>query len=62
MLKAGGPWIFDNEIAFLEGSYENGDILEVRDFDGYSLGKGFINDAFQDPHPHDDPEQRPGDK
>src|SRR5699024_4483753 len=29
--------------AFLEGSYENGDILEVRDFDGYSLGKGFIN-------------------
>ena len=44
MLKAGGPWIFDNEIASLEGSYENGDILEVRDFDGYSLGKGFIND------------------
>lgn len=43
MLKAGGPWIFDNEIASLEGSYENGDILEVRDFDGYSLGKGFIN-------------------
>ena len=33
MLKAGGPWIFDNEIASLEGSYENGDILEVRDFD-----------------------------
>ena len=30
MLKAGGPWIFDNEIASLEGSYENGDILEVR--------------------------------
>ncbi len=44
MLKAGGPWIFDNEIASLEGSYENGDILEVRDFDGYTLGKGFIND------------------
>ena len=22
MLKAGGPWIFDNEIASLEGSYE----------------------------------------
>ena len=43
MLKAGGPWIVDNEIASLEGSYENGDILEVRDFDGYSLGKGFIN-------------------
>ena len=45
MLKAGGPWIFDNEIASVEGSYENGDILEVRDFDGYFLGKGFINDA-----------------
>ena len=39
MLKAGGPWIFDNEIASVEGSYENGDILEVRDFDGYFLEK-----------------------
>ena len=44
MLKAGGLWIFDNEIASVEGAYENGDILDVRDFDGYPLGRGFVND------------------
>ena len=44
MLKAGGLWIFDNEIASLEGDYENGDILSVCDFDGYPMGKGFINE------------------
>ena len=44
LLKAGASWIFDNEIASVEGTYENGEILEVRDFDGYPLGKGFINE------------------
>ena len=44
MLKAGGLWIFDNEIASLEGDYENGDILSVCDFDGYPMGRGFINE------------------
>lgn len=43
MLKAGGMWIFDNEIESVMGSFENGDIVEVRDFDGYRMGKGFIN-------------------
>lgn len=42
-LKAGGPWIFDNEIESIMGSFENGDIVLVRDFDGYPMGKGFIN-------------------
>lgn len=42
-VKAGGAWIFDNEIAGVTGSFENGDIVEVRDFDGYPLGKGFMN-------------------
>ncbi len=42
--KAGGAWIYDNEIAKVEGSFENGDILEVHDFDGYFLGYGFINE------------------
>ena len=42
-LKAGGMWIFDNEIEHIDGDFEDGDILEVRDFDGYPLGKGFIN-------------------
>lgn len=42
-VKAGGAWIFDNEIASAMGSFENGDIVVVHDFDGYPLGKGFIN-------------------
>lgn len=42
-LKAGGQWIFDNEIAVVMGSFLNGDLVLVRDFDGYPLGKGFIN-------------------
>ena len=43
-LKSGGAWIYDNEIDRIEGPYEGGDIIAVRDFDGYPLGRGFIND------------------
>lgn len=43
MLKSGGLWIFDNEIASILGSFEDGDIVAVHDFDGYGLSKGFIN-------------------
>ena len=43
LLKSGGMWIFDNEIGSVMGSFENGDIVLVRDFDGYPMGKGFIN-------------------
>lgn len=42
--KAGGLWIFDNEIASVTGSFVNGDLVSVQDFDGYPLGKGFINE------------------
>ncbi len=41
--KAGGAWIYDNEIDKVTGEYENGAILRVEDFDGYFLGYGFIN-------------------
>ncbi len=41
--KAGGAWIYDNEIDRVEGSFENGDVVELHDFDGYFLGYGFIN-------------------
>lgn len=43
LLKSGGAWIFDNEVDTIVGSFENGDIVIVKDFDGYPLGKGFIN-------------------
>ena len=42
--KAGGSWIYDNEVDRLEGSYENGDVVELHDFDGYFLGYGIINE------------------
>lgn len=42
-LKQGGPWIYDNEIESIMGSFEDGDIVFVHDFDGYPLGRGFIN-------------------
>ena len=42
-LKAGRMWIYDNEIARIEGEFENGDMVKVLDFDGYVLGSGFIN-------------------
>lgn len=43
LLKAGGMWIYDNEIASVTGDFENGDIVIVHDFDGYPMGRGFLN-------------------
>ena len=37
LLKSGGMWIFDNEIATIMGSFVNGDIVLIHDFDGYPL-------------------------
>lgn len=42
-LKAGGAWIFNNEIDTITGTFKNGSIVKVNDFDGYPLGLGFIN-------------------
>lgn len=43
ILKAGGMWVYDNEIDSIMGSFDSGDIVEVRDFDGYCMGCGYIN-------------------
>ena len=42
-LKAGGMWVYDNEIASVTGEFEEGGIVAVQDFDGYFMGYGFIN-------------------
>lgn len=42
-VKAGGAWIYDNEIDTIMGSFTDGDIVIVKDFDGYPMGRGFIN-------------------
>jgi len=41
MLKAGGLWIFDNEIANTSEDITNGELVSV--LDGYPLGIGFYN-------------------
>ncbi len=43
ILKSGGMWVFDNEIASTLGSFSDGDVVFIRDFDGYPMGRGFIN-------------------
>ena len=45
LLKSGALWVFDNEISSVMGSFDDGDILAVRDFDGFFMGWGFINRA-----------------
>ena len=42
-LKAGGAWIYDNEIDTIAGDFQNGELVSVEDFDGFFLGQGFIN-------------------
>ena len=43
MLKAGGLWVFDNEIAAVTEDVVNGELIMVEDFDGYPMGTGFYN-------------------
>ena len=42
-LKSGGMWVYDNEIDRTEGDFEDGDIIELHDFDDYFMGYGYIN-------------------
>ncbi len=42
-IKAGGLWIYDNEIDVIPEGIADGDIIDVLDFDGYFLGTGYSN-------------------
>ncbi len=42
-LKAGGAWIYDNEIDSVTGTVADGELVKVEDFDGYPMGTGFYN-------------------
>lgn len=42
-LKAGGSWIYDNEIDWIDENAQDGGLVAVEDFDGYPLGQGFLN-------------------
>ena len=41
--KAGGPWIYDNEIGEITPNCEDGGIVRIEDYNGYVLGWGFLN-------------------
>ncbi len=42
-IKAGGMWIYDNEIGAVTGDFTDGDLVNILDHDGYFMGYGFIN-------------------
>lgn len=44
LLKSGGAWVFDNEVAGVSGDFENGAVVTVLDFDGFCMGYGFYNE------------------
>ena len=42
--KAGGPWIYDNEIGEILGDPADGDIVRLEDYNGLPLGEGFLEE------------------
>ncbi len=46
-VRGGHPWIYASEIERVEGDFENGDIVDVNDFRGKFIGRGFYNPASQ---------------
>lgn len=45
LLKSGGAWVFDNEIQEVSDDIEDGELVEVHDFDDFFMGWGFYNSA-----------------
>ena len=45
-IKAGGAWIFDNEIETIMGRFTNGDIVTIHEFRRISYGKWFYQSKF----------------
>ncbi|MBR6221686.1 MAG: class I SAM-dependent rRNA methyltransferase [Clostridia bacterium] len=46
-VRGGHPWIYASEIEKVDGAFENGDIVDVADFRGKFIGRGFYNPASQ---------------
>ncbi|MDN5330819.1 MAG: rRNA (cytosine1962-C5)-methyltransferase [Tepidanaerobacteraceae bacterium] len=46
-IEKGHPWVFKTEIEKIEGNYSPGDLVEVYDFKGKFLGRGYINPLSQ---------------
>lgn len=46
-ILAGHPWVYQNEVAAVEGDFRPGDIVEVVDNRRRFLGRGYLNPASQ---------------
>ena len=46
-VRGGHPWIYASEIEKVEGDFENGDVVDVLDFRGKFIGRGFYNPQSQ---------------
>ena len=46
-VRGGHPWIYASEIEKVEGEFENGDSVDVADFRGKFIGRGFYNPQSQ---------------
>jgi len=44
-LRAGHPWVFEGEVAAVDGAYENGGVVDVFSKKGRWLGAGWVNDC-----------------
>lgn len=44
-VENGHPWVYTDEIEQYDGDYVNGDIVEVYNYRGDFIGKGYINDV-----------------
>ena len=42
-LRAGGCWVYDNEVSWVDEDCENGGIVDVTASDGSFVGRGFFN-------------------
>ena len=43
-LRAGHPWVYGEEVLFVEGDYQNGDIVDVYTKKDRWMGAGYVND------------------
>ncbi|WP_096199688.1 class I SAM-dependent rRNA methyltransferase [Bacillus sp. FJAT-45350] len=46
-LELGHPWVFQSEVADIQGEFEPGDIVDVYNHQHHFLGKGYINPNSQ---------------
>lgn len=46
-IESGHPWVYQNEVMDIQGDYSPGDIVDVVNFKGKFLGKGYINPKSQ---------------